>query len=106
FTSDTPTAHDQFVVHGSVQLGGRLRLSSISFSHGGVLGDGTIKLIDNDGTDPVGGTFAGLPEGAVINNVNEKAVRISYRGGDGNDVTLTTIDPATVPRFAVGAGPG
>jgi hypothetical protein len=89
-----------------VQLGGRLKLSTLSPSQGGPLGDGTITIIDNQGPYPVEHTFAGLPEGAIINNVNEKAVRISYKGGDGNDVTLTTVDPRTVPRFAVGAGVG
>jgi fibronectin-binding autotransporter adhesin len=106
FTSDDPAAHDQIVVHGPVRLGGRLKLSTLSPSVGGPLGDGTITIIDNDGTDVVDWYFAGLPEGAIINNVGDKAVRISYKGGDGNDVTLTTVDPTTQPRFAVGAGAG
>jgi hypothetical protein len=106
FTSDDPTAHDQLVVHGYVRLGGRLKLSTLSPGVGGPLGDGTITIIDNDGTDVVDWYFAGLPEGAIINNVGDKAVRISYKGGDGNDVTLTTVDPTTQPRFAVGAGAG
>ncbi len=45
-------------------------------------------LIDNDGSDPVTGTFADLPEGAVFTADNE-SFRISYVGGDGNDVVVT-----------------
>lgn len=49
---------------------------------------GTVyTLISNKSTTPVVGTFAGLPEGAVI----EDRYAISYRGGDGNDVTLTDV---------------
>src|ERR1043165_9532666 len=49
---------------------------------------GTVyTVIQNDGADAVSGTFAGLPEGAVINGSNFTG-RISYHGGDGNDVTL------------------
>src|SRR5439155_1123589 len=48
-----------------------------------------LVLIDNDGTDPVTGQFAGLPEGANL-VVGGLTVTVSYRGGDGNDVILTT----------------
>jgi hypothetical protein len=47
-----------------------------------------ITLIDNDNTDAVVGTFAGLPEGTVV-LVNGYQFKISYVGGDGNDVVLT-----------------
>jgi autotransporter-associated beta strand protein len=47
-----------------------------------------LTIIRNDGTDPVSGTFAGLPEGAVV-RVGSFVANISYKGGDGNDVTLT-----------------
>jgi autotransporter-associated beta strand protein len=45
-------------------------------------------IIDNDGSDPVTGTFNGLPEGADL-NVGGNHFTVSYAGGDGNDVTLT-----------------
>jgi hypothetical protein len=68
-------------------------------------------LISNDGTDPVTGTFAGLPEGALLSalgpEIEESDIvvasnvqfRISYKGGDGNDVVLTT----DFPEIAVAA---
>jgi hypothetical protein len=46
-----------------------------------------IVIISNHASQPVIGTFAGLMEGAIIRN----RWRVSYRGGDGNDVTLTDL---------------
>ena len=84
-TAGAPTAgthHDQFRVSGTVSLNGRL------FVRGGVRKGTTVTIIENTGTAPVSGTFAGLPEGATVTTEKGSAV-ISYRGGDGNDVTLT-----------------
>lgn len=50
----------------------------------------TQTLIANDGTDAVVGTFDGLPEGATYTTASGQQFRISYAGGTGNDVTLTT----------------
>jgi len=55
----------------------------------------TLVLIDNDGTDPVVGTFAGRPEGAIV-ALGGHLARVSYVGGTGNDVTLTNVDPLYV----------
>jgi hypothetical protein len=49
-----------------------------------------MTLFNNDGSDPVIGTFRGLPEGAIFND--GRSIRISYVGGTGNDVTLTVLD--------------
>jgi len=51
---------------------------------------GEVMIIDNDGSDPVIGTFYDLPEGALISAFGF-TMRISYHGGDGNDVTLTNV---------------
>jgi hypothetical protein len=53
----------------------------------------TFKIIDNDGADAVGGTFSDLAEGATF-TVDGAVFRISYVGGDGNDVVLSVV---TVP---------
>ena len=50
----------------------------------------TYVAVENDGTDAVTGTFAGLPEGTVFGARNF-AFRISYAGGTGNDVTVTRV---------------
>ena len=52
-------------------------------------------IINNDGADPVAGTFSGLAQGATI-VVNSTPLVISYTGGTGNDVVLTSGAP--LPR--------
>src|SRR5439155_15925819 len=52
-------------------------------------------IINNDGTDPVVGTFAGLPNGGVI-TVGTNSFKILYAGGDGNDVVLVENTSPTV----------
>ena len=77
-------------VSGSVTLGGALGLAV-----GYVAGPGdTFVIVDNGGSNPVSGTFTGLPEGATLTAAGQ-TFRISYVGGDGNDVVLTRLGSAT-----------
>jgi hypothetical protein len=62
----------------------------------------TFTVIDNDGTDPIQGTFTNAPEGAIV-FFDAIPLRISYHGGDGNDVVLAATRVTTT---AVGAGAG
>ena len=60
------------------------------------IGD-VFTIIDNDGTgDAVTGTFNGHIEGANLLIGGQNFV-ISYKGGDGNDVTLTRQAPGGTP---------
>lgn len=85
--------HDQIVADLGVILdGGSLDLT---YLEGCVIKKGdTFTIIDNKGTSPVTGTTAGtfkdLPEGAEI-TVGGAIFKISYVGGDGNDVVLTAL---------------
>lgn len=76
-------------VTGAVNLGGcQLELQPLYAPSPGQ----RFVLIENDGTDPIVGTFAGLPQGAVFTAPTPNLKwRISYMGGDGNDVTLTLL---------------
>jgi autotransporter-associated beta strand protein len=47
-------------------------------------------ILSNTTATAITGTFAGLPEG-TITNIGGVEFQISYAGGDGNDVTLTTV---------------
>lgn len=63
-------------------------------------------IIENDGADAVTGTFGGLAEGDEF-DASGITYRISYSGGDGNDVTLTAagtpvVAPGTLPDMTVG----
>ncbi len=49
-----------------------------------------LVLIDNDGTDPVNGTFQGVPEGGIF-KFGGHPFRITYAGSTGNDVVATAI---------------
>lgn len=81
---------DRLQVQGTVQLGNAtLELASQTSPWLGR----RFWLIDNDGTDAVVGTFAGLPEGATV-TVNGVPLQLSYRGGSSNDVVLTFAQAA------------
>ena len=89
--SAPPTTQDHLDVTGAVSLGGTLHVS-LGFTP--AIGT-TFNLINNDGTDAVTGTFAGLPQGALL-TANNVPLQIAYNGGDGNDVTLTRIASPTL----------
>ncbi|HKS23926.1 MAG TPA: Ig-like domain-containing protein [Thermoanaerobaculia bacterium] len=95
------TSHAPLAVTGAVSLGN----AHLTFTPAGYTPPvGTVfTLIDNDGSDPVIGTFAGLPDGARIGGT----MQISYHGGSGNDVTLTIVPPqvATATTMAVHPNP-
>ena len=52
---------------------------------------GTFVIIDNASNREIFGTFAGLAEGAVVSAAAGNSYRISYVGGDGNDVVLSAL---------------
>jgi autotransporter-associated beta strand protein len=63
-------------------------------------------IINNNLSDPIGGTFNSLAEGAAV-NVGGYDFTISYVGGSGNDVVLTLTNvPAAIASAAVSAGNG
>lgn len=97
------SGHDQIAVNGTVTLG-TPTLTLVVGTGGGM--SNQYVLIDNNGTDPVSGTFNGLPEGATI-NAGLVSYKISYVGGTGNDVVLTqtaTPPPPTITRMQKQAG--
>jgi autotransporter-associated beta strand protein len=80
--------HDTLIVTGSVTLtGSTLNLTGAFVPSSATLNSFTI--INNDGADAVTGTFAGLTEGSFL-LLNGQELFISYRGGTGNDVVLST----------------
>jgi len=78
-------------VNGSVNLGGSTL--TVTPSSNAPAANTTSVIIDNDGSEPVNGTFSGLSEGAIITSgINQ--FQLSYVGGDGNDVTLRFLGSA------------
>jgi hypothetical protein len=79
--------YDQLRVTGPLELGGHLKLNASS----GFTGN-SFTIIDNQGSGPVSGTFADLPDGYSV-FLGSREFSIDYQGGDGNDVVLTAVNP-------------
>lgn len=107
---DTATSHDQINVTGTVAIGSNVALSLEAFN-GFVPAIGeSFVIVNNDGTDAVTGTFAGLPDDAVISNFlgTSLSAVISYDGadGNGNDVVLTAQLATTGSLIGIDLGGG
>ncbi|MBW8885326.1 MAG: autotransporter-associated beta strand repeat-containing protein, partial [Planctomycetia bacterium] len=50
----------------------------------------SFTILKNDGSLPIGGMFAGLPEGSPVSGLSGGPLYITYQGGDGNDVVLNS----------------
>jgi autotransporter-associated beta strand protein len=103
----TPGAeHDQLVVAGTASVGG----ATLTLVVGGVIFDGAeYVIIAKGGVDAVSGELvdaggSSLVEGTAI-VLGGKTARITYAGGDGNDVSLVVDGPVTVPADAVDGVP-
>ncbi|MCI0332736.1 MAG: hypothetical protein L0228_05895, partial [Planctomycetes bacterium] len=87
--------HDQLNVTGSIAAA-----ISVGLNASGTITSSPgqqIVLVNNDGNDPVGFVFTSRPEGSFV-TINGVNFRLTYVGGDGNDVVLiqntgtTTVD--------------
>jgi fibronectin-binding autotransporter adhesin len=99
------TQYDQQIVNGTVDLGAATTLNILKGSAYSPALNSVYTIISNDGSDAVTGTFAGLAQGATA-VLGSYSYRISYTGGDGNDVTLTVVavPAAVVPAKAPNTG--
>lgn len=60
------------------------------------------RLIDNQFTGPMDGYFQGMTEGTIFTTAGRNSWRITYAGGDGNDVVVTAVpEPAGFGLFAL-----
>ena len=92
--------YDQLLVTGAVSLANcTLQVNSMPAVPVGT----TFIIINNDGTDPVSGTFNGLAENSLLSASGQK-FRIHYAGGTGNDVTLVRDTGAAGPQLSAGGG--
>lgn len=91
----TPGQYDQANVSGTVTLSGATLQATLGFAPAP---GSTFTIINNDGADPVTGTFTGLPEGAAL-VISGTPFTITYAGGTGNDVVLAVA--GAVPAVPV-----
>jgi autotransporter-associated beta strand protein len=84
----TGSAYDTAVALGASTLIARLNFFPSSLT--------SFTIIDNATASRTSGTFAGLPEGAII-QTSRGSLQITYKGGTGNDVVLHMVN--TSSRF-------
>jgi FG-GAP repeat len=98
----TPRGADQIrVLNGGVGLAGNL---VVNVTPGFVPAVGTrFRIIDNQGSGPIIASFGSFQEGAVVARFGATVLRITFHGGDGNDMELVAGPPN---HIAVGAGAG
>ncbi|QDT27620.1 hypothetical protein Enr10x_29380 [Gimesia panareensis] len=97
--------YDQLVVSGTVDLSGAV-LNLID-GYDPVDGD-VFTLIQNNGVNPVTGTFLGFPEGYEFTDflgVVGQSAYLSYVGGDGNDVVISVENSAPEVDLPVDGNP-
>jgi fibronectin-binding autotransporter adhesin len=88
------SGYDQVKVRGTVSFAANAFLdASVGFSS---WLSNQFVIINNDGADAIAGTFSGRPEGSTL-TLGAEQFRISYVGGDGNDVVLTQLTGAPRP---------
>ena len=94
--------YGQIAVNGTVNLDGSLHVTLINgfAPHPG----DQFTVINNQGTQPIVGTFVGLAEGDIIYS-GLYGFSVSYVGGDGNDLVLTMDHLSNTPPVANIGGP-
>lgn len=101
-------SYDQIVVgDSSITTGTPVAIStnstlSVTLLDGFKINPGDkFTIIDNKTTTAVSGSFKDLPEGATF-KVGENVFKITYTGGDGNDVVLLDTQVVKVPDTGFG----
>jgi len=90
------SGYDRFLTDFDVSLNGCTLESSLAFpSPAG----SQFVILRKDTPGPVTGTFSGLPEGATL-SIGGAQFRISYTGGDGNDVELLQLTTPPQPEIS------
>lgn len=86
------TQHDRIRVTGPIHLGD----ASLDFATANGIGFGqSVLFLENDGVDPISGSFANRVEGSLF-DVASRLYRIRYKTGTGNDASLIRDDGAIV----------
>ena len=96
------SSYDQLNVDGSVNLG-NANLNLLVNPGFATAPAETITIIQNDGNDPVVGTFNNLPQYAIV-MIDDIPYYIRYDGGDGNDVVLVNTSTVVTNTNDTGLG--
>jgi autotransporter-associated beta strand protein len=102
------TQYDRLVVVGDVTLGGTTLSAAVG---GGFTPSGSTQLflIDNQGANPIGGTFNGIVQNGTVSLAGGYTAKVSYTGDTatnsltgGNDVVVYNFVPVPEPATAFG----
>jgi Passenger-associated-transport-repeat len=90
FTCETTAAAtDKLISSGAVNLAGM----AFTLSGMDLFAVGTSRVVlEKTSAGAISGNFTGLPQNALISRGGGQFLRVSYTGGDGNDMTLTAIE--------------
>jgi autotransporter-associated beta strand protein len=91
----TNAATSDKVITGTVNLVNQPKLQIAAIDSTSLAQGASFTIIDNTGSAAITGTFKGLPELAPV-TVGAFTLRISYKGGTGNDVVLLDDRPLPV----------
>jgi hypothetical protein len=92
-TAGIGTGHYSQISGNFVNLTGATLSLSLGNDYTPAAGD-VLTIVNQNANIPFPGNLNGLTQGAVI-HLGSAAFRISYTGGDGNDVTLTALSTTT-----------
>ncbi len=90
FRATRSQARTDLVVANGVTINGGATLTLSGTVQGALATGLTLTVIRNTSATPISGSFSNLPEGMVV-SVSGTNLEVSYRGGDGNDLTLTVV---------------
>jgi autotransporter-associated beta strand protein len=79
---------DQVIANGVTINGAAVHL--VGQTQGSLKRGLRLTLISNTSANPINGTFNNLPDGGIV-TINGNNFQASYKGGDGNDLTLTVV---------------
>jgi hypothetical protein len=103
-STPVPSELGRVTVSGPVSLSGALNvLMDFTFPNATI--GRVFTIVDKTSPGPIAGTFDGVPEGSTI-LAGRFTLRVSYQGGDGNDVTLTILKTEREYLLSEGATSG
>ncbi|MBA3962079.1 MAG: hypothetical protein H0X40_09280 [Chthoniobacterales bacterium] len=88
FKARSNQARTDSITANGVAIGAGASFNFVGQAQGTLRAGLVFKVISNTSANPISGTFANLPDGAIL-NVNGNSLKANYEGGDGNDLTLT-----------------
>jgi autotransporter-associated beta strand protein len=84
------TGYDQIKVQGTVNLNNCVLTPLPLNGFNPAVGD-VYRIVDNDASEAITGTFLNIPEGATFTTPEGITFRVTYQGGDGNDIEIKRI---------------